>query len=272
MSQSKQQTPLVAPKKTLRQRINLTLIIVFFIAMYTWTISGMNFDLEKTVKSLPIAGNIIEGVLKPEWTFIPEEEGVIDNMILTVQIALIGTTVAAILAVPFGFLAAVNMSGKYRWIATVGKRILNVIRTLPELIVAIIFIVAVGPGPFAGVLAISFHSIGMIGKLYSEAIENMDMKPMEALTACGANRIQTLWFSVLPQVLPEFLSYALYKFEINIRAASVLGMVGAGGIGTPLLFALKGYSWDRVGAILIGIITVVILIDTISGAIRKRLV
>jgi phosphonate transport system permease protein len=273
MSQAQQhQTPSVAPKKTFGQRFKLYLILAFFVALYAWTISGMNFDWEKTVKSLPIAGNIIAGLFHPEWSFIPEEEGVIDNMILTVQIALIGTTIAAVLAVPFGFLAAVNMSGKYRWISTVGKRILNVIRTLPELIVAIIFIVAVGPGPFAGVLAIGFHSIGMIGKLYSEAIENMDMKPMESLTACGANRIQTLWFSVLPQVLPEFMSYALYKFEINIRAASVLGMVGAGGIGTPLLFALKGYSWERVGAIMLGIIVVVIIIDTISGAIRKRLV
>jgi phosphonate transport system permease protein len=193
-------------------------------------------------------------------------------MIVTLEIALLGTTIAAVLAVPFGFLAARNMSKKYRFISTVGKRILNVIRTLPELIVAIIFIVGIGPSPFAGVCAIGFHSIGMIGKLYSEAIENMDEGPMEALTACGATRLQTLWFSVLPAVLPEFMNFALYKFEINVRAAAVLGMVGAGGIGTPLLFSLLGHSWARVGSILIGIVVVVICVDFISGSIRKRLV
>ncbi|MFD2171545.1 phosphonate ABC transporter, permease protein PhnE [Tumebacillus lipolyticus] len=269
---SQQNKPLAAPPKTLFQKIKLALYVIFFILLYAWCFSGIELDTSKIKESLPVAGRIISDIFDVEWSFIPEDEGVIDNMFMTIAIALLGTTIAATLAIPFGFLAATNMSKKNRWISSVGKRILNVIRTLPELIVAIIFIVAVGPGPFAGVLAIGFHSIGMIGKLYSEAIENMDESPMEAMNACGANRIQTLWFSVLPQVLPEFMSYALYKFEINVRAASVLGMVGAGGIGTPLLFALIGHDWNRVGAILIGIILVVMAIDTISGAIRKRLV
>ncbi|HEU4964803.1 MAG TPA: phosphonate ABC transporter, permease protein PhnE [Bacilli bacterium] len=269
MSQTK---PTVAPQKTFAQRIKGYVLLILLVLLYIWCFSGMTIDWQKTIDSLPVGKKIISGVLSPEWTFITEDEGVIDKMIETLEIALLGTTIAAVLAIPFGFLAAVNMSPKNRWIATIGKRILNVIRTLPELIVAIIFIVAVGPSPFAGVLAIGFHSIGMIGKLYSEAIENMEGGTMEALTACGANRLQTLWFAVLPQVLPEFMSYALYKFEINVRAASVLGMVGAGGIGTPLLFALMGHSWARVGAILIGVIVVVIVIDFLSGTIRKRLV
>ncbi|ARU61920.1 phosphonate ABC transporter, permease protein PhnE [Tumebacillus avium] len=269
---SQQQKALAAPPKTLGQKIKLVLYIIFFIVLYTWCFSGMEVDVTKVRESLPVAGNIISGIFHVEWPFVTEDEGVIDNMFMTLAIALLGTTIAATLAIPFGFLAATNMSKKNRWVSSVGKRILNVIRTLPELIVAIIFIVAVGPGPFAGVLAIGFHSIGMIGKLYSEAIENMDEGAIEAMTASGANRIQIMWFAVLPQVLPEFMSYALYKFEINVRAASVLGMVGAGGIGTPLLFALIGHDWDRVGAILVGIIVVVMLIDYLSGSIRKRLV
>jgi phosphonate transport system permease protein len=262
----------LAPPKTAGQRVKSWLIGLILLAIFLWAWSGMNVNLKSTEESFKIVFAIIKGVLTPEWPFMLESEGVVENMIITVQIALIGTTIAAVLAVPFGFLAARNMSKKNVWISWVGKRILNVIRTLPELIVAIIFIVGVGPGAFAGVLAIGFHSIGMIGKLYSEAIENMDEGTMEALTAVGANRLQTLWFAVLPQVLPEFLSYALYKFEINVRAASVLGMVGAGGIGAPLLFALQGHNWEKVGAILIGIISFVILVDLISGTIRKRLV
>jgi phosphonate transport system permease protein len=269
---SQNQKPIVAPPQTFAQRSKFYLVLIIIAAIYIWSMSGMNFEIKEFRQSIEIVGRIIAGILQPEWKFITEDEGVIDNMIVTLEIALLGTTIAAVLAVPFGFLAARNMSRGKWWVSMLGKRILNVIRTLPELIIAILFIVAVGPAPFAGVLAIGFHSIGMIGKLYSEAIENMEEGTMEALTACGANRIQTLWFAVLPQVLPEFLSFALYKFEINVRAASVLGMIGAGGIGTPLLFALGGHSWHRVGAILIGIIVFVILIDTISGAIRKRLV
>jgi phosphonate transport system permease protein len=277
---SQEQTVLV-PKKTGRY-VKTALWLIFFVVLYVWSFSGLEVDWKKTIESLKVVGKMISGILSPEWTFITEDEGVLDNMLITLEIALLGTTIAAVLAVPFGFLAANNMTKRYRLIpfietrfpviSWIGKRILNVIRTLPELIVAIIFIVAVGPTAWAGVLAIGFHSIGLIGKLYSEAIENMDEGPMEALTACGATRLQTLWFAVVPQVLPEFFSYALYKFEINVRAASILGMVGAGGIGTPLLFALKGHDWPRVGAILLVVILVVFLIDMISGAIRKRLV
>jgi phosphonate transport system permease protein len=270
MSQVQKST--VAPQRTFAQRSKFYLILLIVIALYLWSVAGMKFELKEFKQSIETVGRIIAGIFHPEWKFITESEGVIDNMIVTLEIALLGTSIAALLAIPFGFLAARNMSKGRWWVAMLGKRILNVIRTLPEMIIAILFIVAVGPSPFAGVLALGFHSTGMIGKLYSEAIENMDEGTMEALTACGANRIQTLWFAVLPQVLPEFISIALYKFEIDVRAASVLGMIGAGGIGTPLLFALSGHSWNRVGAILIGIIVFVILIDWISGAIRKRLV
>ncbi|WP_407702137.1 phosphonate ABC transporter, permease protein PhnE [Tumebacillus lacus] len=278
MSQTQQAA---APKKMGRM-IKTALWLIFFAALYIWSFTGLEVEWKKIMESLKIVNKMLAGIFTPEWGFIWEDEGVLDNMLVTLEIALLGTTIAAILAVPFGFLAANNMSKRYpilpfveaRFpvISWIGKRILNVIRTMPELIVAIIFIVGVGPTAFAGVLAIGLHSIGLIGKLYSEAIENMDEGPMEAITACGGSRLQVLWFAVVPQVLPEFFSFALYKFEINVRAASILGMVGAGGIGTPLLFALKGHDWHRVGAILLVVIIVVFLIDMLSGAIRKRLV
>ncbi len=153
-----------------------------------------------------------------------------------------------------------------------GKFVLSFVRTFPELVMALLFIKAVGPGSFAGVLALGLHSIGMLGKLYSEGIENIDKGPTEALIATGANRFQILWYAVLPQVLPDFLSYTLYRFEINVRSAAILGVIGAGGIGTPLIFALSSRNWSRVGIILLGIILMVIIIDFISSSIRKRIV
>ena len=153
-----------------------------------------------------------------------------------------------------------------------GKFVLSFIRTFPELVMAIMFIKAVGPGSFAGVLALGLHSIGMLGKLFSEEIENMDLGPTEALVATGANRFQVLWFAVIPQVIPGFLSYTLYRFEINVRSAAILGVIGAGGIGTPLIFALTSRDWNRVGIILLGIIVMVTIIDLISGYLRKKIV
>lgn len=137
---------------------------------------------------------------------------------------------------------------------------------------AILFIKAVGPGSFAGVLALGLHSVGMLGKLFAEEVENLDPGPIEALTASGASRLQTVWFAVLPQVLPGFLSYTLYRFEINVRSATILGIIGAGGIGTPLIFALSSRNWERVGIILLGIIVMITIIDVISGYLRKKLV
>lgn len=264
---------LLTPKRTTGQRISLYVSILIIVALYWWSGTGMNMDWEKFFNSIPQVKLIFKGIFHPEVPFFTEpEDGVIPSMLQTLEIAILGTSIASLLAVPFGFLAARNLYKKHKWISWIFKRVLNIIRTLPELIIAIIFIVAVGPGSFAGVLALGFHSIGMVGKLYSEAIENMDEGPIESMTACGASRLQTLWFAVLPQVLPEFFSYALYKFEIDVRAASVLGMVGAGGIGIPLLFALQSHAWNRVGAILVGIIVAVIIIDYISGTIRKKLV
>lgn len=187
----------------------------------------------------------------------------------TVEMAVLGTLLASLLAVPFGFLAAKNIA---KGLNSTGKFLLNAIRAFPEIILAIIFIRGVGPGPLAGIMAMGIHSIGMLGKLYAEAVEAIDKGPVEALTSTGANRIQQVWFAVIPQVMPEFASYALYRFEINARAATILGIVGAGGIGTSLIFAVQQRDWGRVSIILVGIILVVTVIDLISGWLRKKLV
>jgi phosphonate transport system permease protein len=261
-----------AIKKPVKNRIRTIVIIALIAALYVWVFSGIKFGGIK-----PTAGEItraiFRGLFHPDWAYvyIPEGEDLVRGLLDTISMAFLGTFVSAILCTPFAFLAARNMI-KWKPATAIGKFLLSFVRTFPEIVMAILFIKAVGPGPFSGVLAVGVHSIGMLGKLFSEAIENMDLKPAEALTACGANGIQRIWFAIIPQVLPEFASFSLYRFEINVRAAAILGIVGAGGIGTPLIFALEARAWSRVGIILLGIIIMVTIIDIVSGQIRKRLV
>ncbi|WP_248930114.1 phosphonate ABC transporter, permease protein PhnE [Paenibacillus hamazuiensis] len=269
-------------KTSPRYRIRFWLVALFILLVYIWSFSGIKFSgIKETAGQVSYA--ILKGLFNPDWKYVyipegmgflqwlSEGEDLITKLIETLAISILGTFISAILCVPFAFWAANNMS-RFKAVTASGKFMLSLIRTFPELVMAILFIKAVGPTPFAGVLALGLHSIGMLGKLYSEALENMDLGPTEALTACGANRLQVLWFAVIPQVLPEFLSFTLYRFEINVRSASILGMIGAGGIGTPLVFALEARGWSRVGIILLGIIVLVTIIDLISGYIRKRLV
>lgn len=254
------------------KRLRNGLIGILIVVIYIWAFAGIPYTgIKDTAAEFTLA--ILRGLVHPDWgyVYLPDGEDLLRGLLDTLAIAFLGTFVTAVLTIPFAFWAAANMS-RLRLISGSGKFVLSVIRVFPEIVMAILFIKAVGPGPFAGVLALGMHSIGMLGKLFAEAIENMDLGPTEALTASGANRIQTLWFAVLPQVLPEFASFTLYRFEINVRSAAILGIIGAGGIGTPLIFALNARGWDRVGIILLGIIVMVTLIDIISGAIRKKLV
>lgn len=207
------------------------------------------------------------GLVRPDWALMPKVGA---GLVESVQIAVVGTAMAAAFALVFGMLAARSVSGPA--VSTAAKGVLNAIRTLPELLMAIVFMVGVGPGAFAGVLALGFHSIGTLGKLTAEILESLDSRPMEAVEAVGGARISAFRWSAWPRVLPEYLSVVLYRFEINVRAASILGMVGAGGIGKTLAFALAARSWDRVGAILVGIVVVVAVVDALSARLRARLV
>lgn len=200
------------------------------------------------------------------WAEVPRY---LDLMLVTICIAFCGTLMGAVLAVPVAFLASKNIVGPF---AFVGKSILSFIRAFPELLFAVIFVFTVGIGPFAGVLAIGINSIGMLGKLYSEVIESIDQSVLEALRASGANKFQVLWYGVIPQVVPECLSYVIYRFEIDVRASTVLGIVGAGGIGTLVILMTSNRSWENLGMMLIIIILSVTIIDYLSSYIRKRIV
>lgn len=252
--------------KTTR-RFENTLWAVVALLLLLWATTTVQFGSFRWSQVLPNILGILRGIfLKTDWAYAPE--GFI-QLLQTLEMAVLGTLIAAVLALPFGFLAAHNVSGRF---AGVGRFLLNLIRTVPEIILAIIFIKGVGPGAMAGVLAMGIHSIGLLGKLYADAVEAIDKGPIEAIQACGGNRLQQIWYGMIPQLLPEFASFALYRFEINARAAVVLGIVGAAGIGTPLLFAIMAGAWGRVGMILLLIVVAVSLIDLGSGKLRKKLV
>lgn len=260
------------PVKPLKQQVMPYVIAAGLLALYIWSFTGLELGgIKDTAWEFTKA--IFSGLLHPDWgyVYLPDGEDLLRGLLDTLAIAVLGTLISAILCVPLAFWAA-QSKGKPSWLSGSGKFVLSFIRTFPELVLAVMFIKAVGPGPFAGVLALGLHSIGMLGKLYSEAIENIDHGPVEALTASGANKLQILWYAIIPQVVPHFLSFTLYRFELSVRAASILGIIGAGGIGTPLVFALEARSWDRVGIILLGIIVTVTAIDLISGYLRKKLV
>lgn len=257
------------PKK---KKHHLWLIYITLALIYIWAFSGIPFTGFKETAG-QISKAIFTGIFSPDWDYVylPEGEDLLRGLLDTLAIAILGTFISAFLCIPFAFWGASNMT-KGKAITGSGKFFLSFVRTFPELVLALLFIKAVGPGSFAGVMALGLHSIGMLGKLFSEEVESIDLGPREALLATGANKLQTLWFAIIPQVLPGFLSYTLYRFELNVRAATILGVIGAGGIGTPLIFALTSRNWERVGIILLGIIVMVILIDMISGYLRKKII
>jgi phosphonate transport system permease protein len=189
----------------------------------------------------------------------------------TLLIAYLGTLMGAVFAFLLCFSAAANLTpqkGK-RFFA---RRFLEFCRTVPEIVFALIFVVAFGLGPVPGVLAIMIHTVGALGKLFSEVVENIDMKPVEGIVASGGTRWQAIRYGVVPQVLPNFTSYALLRFEINVRGASVMGFVGAGGIGQDLIEAIRKFYYSDVSAILLLIIATVMVIDILTEKLRHRLV
>nr|WP_201447913.1 phosphonate ABC transporter, permease protein PhnE [Calothrix sp. PCC 7507] len=190
--------------------------------------------------------------------------------IITISMGIWGTLMAAIAAVPLSILASSNICPV--WIVQPTRRILDAMRAINELVFALIFVVAVGLGPFAGVLALFVHTAGVLGKLFSEAVEAIDPGPVEGIRATGANQIQEVIYGVFPQVMPLWTSFILYRFESNVRSASVLGIVGAGGIGVSLYQSFGAFEYQKVCAILIILIVATGTIDFLSSKVRGWLV
>ena len=239
-----------------------------FVVLFGW--SAISVDLKwARLLTAPIDMWRLFGVMFGDLPW-EELDKLIGLMWDSIAMAWVGTLMAALFAVPLAFLAAENLVG--RPIAWVTRQVFNILRAVPEVILALLFIPVFGLTPMAGVLAIAVGSIGSLGKLFYEIIENIAPGPIEATDAVGASAVQRLRWGVLPQVAPELTSFLLYRFEINIRASSVLGIVGAGGIGGTLADSFRFKAYGSAGLALIVVIIGTIAVDTVSGAIRKRIV
>ncbi len=192
------------------------------------------------------------------------------EMVVTVHIAIWGTLLAVLAAVPMGLLCSANLVPA--WVYQPVRRLMDACRAINEMVFAMLFIVAVGLGPFAGVLALAVHTTGTLAKLFSEAVEAIDPRPVEGIRATGAHPLAEVVYGVLPQVLPLWVSFTLYRFESNVRSASVVGMVGAGGIGVVLFEVIRGFQYAQTCAVLLILVATVSLIDLLSARLRRRFI
>lgn len=290
------------PKKNLAKTL-----VIFVITMIVlgWAFSGAKFDIKELVNGVGPLTATIGRMMPPDFRKITDEkhyskpeiltaqelllpiplekeksrqrniwwnnqfpQTILGSMIQTIQMALAGSTIAVFFAFPISFLAARNTS-PHPYVYTGIKSVLSLFRTLPDLAIGLIFVSAVGLGAFAGTMALAFTTTTIIAKLLSEAIENIDEGVVEAIKATGANYIQVLSFAVVPQILPSLISIWLYRFETNIRAASVLGLIGAGGMGYLLNNAFRTFAYQEACAIIVILIVLVISVDTMSAKLRK---
>jgi phosphonate transport system permease protein len=230
-----------------------------------------DIDVVELISDLGNMERVIRLLVQPRWELLPD---VTVRMVDTVLLAILATTLSVIIAVPISFLGARNLMGANPLtLAVYGvfRIFFTIIRSIDILIVIILFVVAVGIGSPAGVLALAFHNIGVLGKLYGEAIENIDPGPIEAITATGANRLQVVWYAVLPQIINPFIALSIYRLDTNVRLAPIIGLVGGGGIGFLLIQYLQLLDYRSAAPILLEIIIVVATMDLLSGQIRKRL-
>ena len=252
------------PRNAVTQLITCTIVV----ALIVW--SGSAVDYSGGVASGgQIAVNILSGIFHPDMDLLLDFTGGVPYLMMeTICIAFLGTVVGAILAIPLSFLSASNLVPKP--VAFVGRVFIMAVRTIPSLVYGLMFI-RVAPGAFAGLMTMAVSSIGMVSKMYIEAIEDLDVKILESLDAAGCNTFLKIRYGILPQLIPNFASTASYRFDINLRDATVLGLVGAGGYGAPLIFAMNSYRWNEAGAILAGLIVLVLVVEYISTRIRVKL-
>jgi phosphonate transport system permease protein len=218
-----------------------------------------------------IAKSIITGILSPDFSYFTDlsDQGIPYLLLETVAIAFLGTLVGAVLSLPFAFLSSRNLVPN--WVAHIFTFIIAMIRTFPAFVYGLMFIRVTGPGPFTGVLTLAVSGIGMTAKLFTEAIEDLDKGIIEALDASGCNTVQKIRYGIIPQLMSNFASTTIYRFEINVKNASILGLVGAGGIGFPILAAMSAFRWKDAGTLLFGLVVIVLIIDYFSGRLRKKL-
>jgi len=233
----------------------------------TWSAGQLDLSIGELVRGLPWIGGFLRRMWPPHWGFAA---GLVRPVLETVQLALWGTLLSLLLAMPLCMFGARNVS-PHPALFHLTRQFFNALRGINEVIFALLFVSAVGLGPFAGVLALSVHGAGMLGRFFSDALEDADPGPIEALRATGAHPLQVLVFGLLPQVFPTWIAATLYRLEVNLRAATILGMVGAGGIGFELYGSLKLFQYQDTVVCVIVILAMVMATDFMSTRLRARI-
>ncbi|MGQ0609434.1 MAG: phosphonate ABC transporter, permease protein PhnE [Chloroflexota bacterium] len=245
--------------------------LLLFLAGTWWAASaefGISFDIGELVDNLTRGADILAEFYPPNWDYLPD---IVGPLLETFAMAIIASVIGCGLALPFSFLASrVTTPNLAAYLADRG--ILNVVRALPDLLYALVFVAALGIGPLPGILALVLFNIGVVAKLLSETVDGVDPGPIEASNAAGGNRLQMVRWAVLPQVLPNYVAYSLYVFELNVRASAVLGLVGAGGIGLEINTQRQFFNYPNLSVILIVIFVAVFVIEVFSIWLRRRLV
>lgn len=260
-----QLTPVLPKKPRNYQKILLTVVMIVGLLLSIWATDARFGEFFANIDQFL---EIFKQMLHPDWSYTSY---IVKPLLETIKMAILGTTIGAVIAFPYALLISRNII-KNKILTGIFRFILNIIRTIPDLLLGAIFVAIVGIGPVAGIISLAIFTFGMVGKLFYEAVETIDEGPIEALTASGANKFQIIIFAVMPQVLTYFISYTLYAFEINVRASTVLGYIGAGGIGMFLQRSLSLYRYDQTGLIVLVIFVVVLVIDQISNISREALI
>ena len=235
---------------------------------FLWGVSGLDIGADALRRAPGNIWTIIELSVPPDFAAVIDR-GALGKVFESVYIAWTGTVIAAVLSLPLAFLASNNVVPA--WIRVIIRQLFIVIRAFPELILATIFLAVVGLGPWAGALAIGFSSVGTLGKWSSESIEEVTGGPVEAIQASGGGWLSGVRWGLLPQVFPTIVAHWLFRFEINVRASAIFGLIGAGGIGGEIQSQVQFRNWQNVSAVLIMVVVMVLTIDAISGAVRRRI-
>jgi phosphonate transport system permease protein len=259
------ETVIAAERQRLLHRLGFAAFILAVCAV-ALHITGF-FDLQRFVEGAPAIRQLGSEMVPPNFS---RWQHWITPLRDTLAMSIAGTALTVVLSLPLALLAAPNTT-PHPLLGRFMRALLAAFRSVPEIILGIIFVAAVGFGALPGVLALALHSSGMVGKFYAEAIEHVDPKPLEAALAAGASRLQVILHAVLPQVLPQLADITIYRWEYHFRASAVLGIVGAGGIGFELMAALRLVRYDEVSAILLSVLACVLVVDSIGAALRKRL-
>ena len=247
--------------------IKSIIIILLSVAVFSWAFTGIGFTFDKFYDGVPHLLDFLYQLFPPDISIAPT---LLESAIETIQMVIVGTVFGTLLAIPLSSMASSNISPRPLVIVT--RTYLMIVRTIPSLVWALIFVITVGLGPFSGVLALTFYTLGYLGKLYYEAIESIDMDTIEGIVAVGANNTQIFTHAILPQLIPHIVNNFFFMIDYNIRHASLLGLVGAGGIGFYLFLYLQSFNLDKVAMALLVLLALVIGFDRLSLEVRKRLV